>query len=207
MVSYIQFFMRVFVLVIALNVSGVVSAQSNNQAISYVTMTFPKNVQWKQSQSKKLDDGGMFAEWVVNGHDVQTTPVRVVYNKVIAGGSARNFAKKIAKQVEAACVSAKVTRLSAVSKYRDQDNVEVLCSRVGQLGFFGTAIYLTVLSDGKAIHVVSSEIKTIPSEKPGFLSPKNSIEQAQVENSKAFISLMEKFRQSIRACNNKKVCY
>lgn len=191
--------------VLSLSVSCLTHAQSDD--IAYITMKFPEQIKWEQSTSQQFKNGNMLVEWLVRKTNLQTTPVRVVYNKVIAKGNANAFAKTIIQQSQRACVNVSVTRLPNVSQHKDQYNAEILCSRLGKLGFFGTATYLTVLSDAKSKHILLSEIKTIPSKKAGFLTPRNPIEEEQVKSSQSIIALMEKFNKTARACNAKKVCH
>lgn len=174
--------------------------------IDYVTMSFPKEIKWKQLQSREFEDGGMLAEWVVDGLNAQTSPVIISYNKVIQTNNADKLARKLVTPLASACMDSKITNLAAQSQYTNQANIEVICSRFGRLGFFGTVNYITVFSDKSATHIISSETKTIPSKKAGLLVPSNNIEKEQIDNSAAIIQLMNTFRESIRVCDSKQVC-
>lgn len=179
---------------------------SKKQSVEYIVMTFPKEIPWHQSKVNNYDDGGMLAEWIVQGDSEQTSPIRIVYNKVVPGGNAKTFIQNVIEPIRSSCSDLKVTILPAVNKLSNQANAEVICSRMGKLGYFGTVYYITVLADSKSTHIVTSETKTIPSRKAGLLVPRDEIEKQQIDNSTILIGLMNKFRKSIRACDAQKNC-
>lgn len=174
--------------------------------IDYITMIFPKEIKWKQLQSREFEDGGMLAEWVIDGLNAQTSPVIISYNKVIQTNDADKLARKLVAPLTSVCLDSKITDLPVQSKHPNQANIEVICSRFGRLGYFGTVNYITVFADKNATHIISSETKTIPSKKAGLLVPNNNIEKEQIDNSAAIIQLMNTFRESIRVCDSKQVC-
>lgn len=181
------------------------STTAKNEPIDYITMSFPEQIQWQQQQNKKLDNGGIIAEWIVKGSTSQNTPVRVVYNKLLPGSDTKSLLDRAIEPLKTSCADIKITNLPATSKHANQTNMEVICSRMGKNNF-GMVFYFTALADAKATHVVRSETKTIASEKAGTLVPANKQQQQQVKNSAAIIALMNNFSKTVRACDAQKVC-
>lgn len=182
------------------------AAQNAVKQINYLTMSFPQQVQWVQSQNKGFENGNMVAAWIAKGYNDNNTPVKVIYNTVAQTANLTAFLQGALKPLQTSCADLKITNLKPVNSHSQQINLEVICSRLGKNNF-GVLYYITALADGKNIHMVRSETKTLPSAKAGILNPRNQNERNMVNNSAALINLMNGFRQTIKACDAQNHCW
>lgn len=182
------------------------SQTSSNQTISYVTMTFPKQLQWVASQNQRFNDGGMVAGWVIKGYNATNSPVSIIYNKAVQTSTLQAFLQNAIKPLQTSCPDLKITNLKPVNSHNNQINLELICSRLGKNNH-GTLYYVTAMADGKHIHMVRSETKTLASAKAGILNPRNQTERNMVNRSASMIGLMNNFRQTIKACDANNKCW
>lgn len=178
---------------------------SKAQPISHVQFNLPKQIQWVAVKNEKVANGGMIAEWVPKGYQSNNAPVRVVYQRAMPAKQPNTLLAQIAQPLQKQCSDSKVSPMKFASKYANQAGNEAICAKVGK-NRFGLVAYTNIFADAKANHLVTAEIKTLPSEKAGFLTPKNASEKKQVQNTKALIGLMKNFMNSVRACDAEKKC-
>ena len=107
------------------------------------------------------------AEWMVEGSSAESTPARVMYQKLMPVQDASTLKAQILKPL-AGCPDSKVQDLQLGSKYRDQLGFQATCSKLGTQDY-GLIDYVAIFSDGVANHVMLAEVKTPPSNKVGVL--------------------------------------
>ena len=173
------------------------------QNIAYVTFSLPEQVQWEANQDPQLAKSGI-AEWIVKGTTAQSTPARVMYQKLSPAQSTSQLKGQVTSTLPS-CADSKVTDLRGTSQYRNYITFETICSKLGK-NKYGLIDYVSIFTDGESNHVVLAEIKTPPSKKAGVLDAKTAQAQKQAETAKVLAELLNKTIQSVRACDANQRC-
>ncbi|PID66857.1 MAG: hypothetical protein CR975_01000 [Gammaproteobacteria bacterium] len=170
------------------------------------TMNFapPQQIQWKQIQNQQKD-GNILAEWVPQKNTSKNTPVRIVYRRFVSNQSASDFLLSAIQPFKKMCPDVKANAFKTKSSYANQAGAEVLCSRLGKAKF-GMVSYWSVFADGKAAHLLMSEVKTPSSEKAGVIQPKNKKQRQWANASSQLAQLMGQFNANVQVCDAKKQC-
>ena len=183
--------------------SPAASLPTSIQKIAYVTFNMPEQVQWEANKDPKLEQSGI-AEWIVKGTTAQSTPARIMYQK-LSPAQSLNVLKGQVTSTLPSCADSKVTDLRGTSQYRNYITFETICSKLGK-NKYGLIDYVSIFSDGEANHVVLAEIKTPPSKKAGVLDAKTAQAQKQAETAKVLAELLNRTIQSVRACDANQRC-
>lgn len=187
-------------------VGGTGSSLSKNiQPINHVQFNLPKQIQWANIKNNKTPNGDMIAEWVPKGFKSSNSPVRVVYQRTSPAKQPNVLLTQVSQPLKAQCTDVKNTPQQSKSQHSSQASAEVICAQMGKNGY-GLVTYTTIFADNAANHVVVSEIKTLPSQKAGLLTPKNAKEKKQIQNTQALIGVMRGFMDSVRVCDANKQC-
>ena len=145
-----------------------------------LTFSLPEQIEWmKNSDPAMLSDG--VNEWFMVGFTPETTPVRVMDQK-IAPAQPFDYLKDQLLSSLTACKDSKVTTFNGKSKYADQKNIEAICSQMGNDNY-GLITYLSIFNDGVASHLVMAEVRSPPAEKVGqvkFQGQRNSRQRHRV---------------------------
>lgn len=171
--------------------------------IAYLTFSLPEQVRWQQNEDEALDAAGV-AEWFVAGTTPQTSPARIMYQKLMPAQNSANVRAQVLKPLES-CTDSKVGGLRTASKYNRQLGFEAVCSKFGETNF-GLTNYVAIFTDGAANHLVLTEVRTPASDKAGELKPKNAQEQQWAETSRQLAELLRNTMQTIRACDANNSC-
>ena len=171
--------------------------------IGYLTFSLPEQVRWQQNEDPALDEAGV-AEWFVAGTTPQTSPARIMYQKLMPAQNSAAVRAQVLAPLES-CADSKVGGLRTGSKYNRQVSFEAVCSKFGETNF-GLTNYVSIFTDGSANHMVLTEVRTPASQKAGELAPKNAQEQQWAETSRQLMDLLRNTMQTIRACDADNNC-
>ena len=171
--------------------------------IGYVTFSLPEQVRWQQNEDPALDEAGV-AEWFVQGTTPQTSPARIMYQKLMPAQNSASVRAQVLKPLES-CVDSKVGGLRTGSKYARQVGFEAVCSKFGETNF-GLTNYVAIFTDGAANHVVLTEVRTPASQKAGQLNPRTAEEKQWAETSAQLMDLLRNTMQTVRACDANNQC-
>lgn len=171
--------------------------------INYITFSLPEQVRWVQNQAAALEEAGV-AEWYVEGTTPQTSPARVMYQKLMPAQTSNAVRAQILKPLEN-CFDSKVSGFRTSSKYGRQLSFEAVCSKFGEANF-GLINFVSIFTDGAANHLVLTEVRMPASQKVGELRPKTAAERQWVETSRRLTDLMRNTMQTIRACDANDQC-
>lgn len=177
--------------------------KNRGKKIAYLTFSPPEQVRWVENDDPALRNSGV-AEWMVEGSSAESTPARVMYQKLMPVQDASTLKAQILKPL-AGCPDSKVQDLQLGSKYRDQLGFQATCSKLGTQDY-GLIDYVAIFSDGVANHVMLAEVKTPPSNKVGVLDSKSAEVQKQAQTSKNFADMLSKAIRSVRVCNEQELC-
>lgn len=183
--------------------SGPPPALPGQAEIAYVTFSLPEQVRWQQNEDPAVAQAGV-SEWYLAGTSSQTSPARVMYQKLMPAQSSANVRAQILKPLES-CVDSAVSGSRTGSKYNRQLNFEAVCSKFGEANF-GWIQYVSILTDGAANHLVMTEVRTPPSQQAGTLAPGNAEERQWADTSRQLADLMRNTIQSIRVCDAANNC-
>lgn len=178
---------------------------SSNDEISYIKVDLPKQIEWVQSQNKKMGENGMLQEWVIKGFKSNSTPARIIYQKIVPGVESNVLMEQVLKPFKQSCADVKFTSIPLNTKHGDKIANEMICSKLGK-NPVGLVAYTSILSDKSASHLIVGEVRTLPSSKAGQLDIKNEQQRKQAETSAAIAQLMQKMSADIKACDAKNTC-
>ncbi len=168
-----------------------------------LTFSLPEQIEWmRNSDPAMLSDG--VNEWFMVGFTPETTPVRVMDQK-IAPAQPFDYLKDQLLSSLTACKDSKVTTFNGKSKYADQKNIEAICSQMGNDNY-GLITYLSIFNDGVASHLVMAEVRSPPAEKVGQVKFQGTKEQQAAAQSKRFADLLFQTMQTIKVCDSKGLC-
>ena len=174
------------------------------QKVAYLTFSLPEQIQWEQNQDPSLQQAGI-AEFLVKGYTTKNTPARVIYQQLAPAQTKASLRAQVLKPLEN-CPDSAVGEFRGDSQYRDQLNLEAVCSRLGQKGQYGLISFVSIFSDSASNHLVVSEVRTPPTAKAGDFNFKNAQMQQEAANRQAIAQLLRKTMQGIRACDEQKNC-
>lgn len=177
---------------------------SSVEKVAYLTFSLPERIQWEQNEDEKLQNAGI-AEFLVKGYTSKNTPARVIYQQLVPAETKAALRSQVLKPLEN-CPDSAVSEFRGTSRYRDQLNLEAICSRLGQNGPYGLISYVSIFSDSESNHLVVSEVRTPPTTKAGEFNFKNAEQQKEAANRQAIAELLRKTMEGIRACDEQKNC-
>lgn len=171
--------------------------------IGYVTFSLPEQVRWQQNEDPALDEAGV-AEWFVQGTTPQTSPARIMYQKLMPARPSAEVRAQVLHPLES-CTDSRVTGLRTGSRYGRQVGFEAVCSKFGNANF-GLTNFVAIFTDGAANHLVLTEVRTPASQKVGALKPKTAADKQWAETSAQLMELMRNTMQTVRACDANNQC-
>ena len=175
----------------------------SQREIAYLTFLLPNQIKWERNPDEKLNSMNI-AEWYVAGTTSATSPIRIIYQKLEPAKPVVSLREEVQGPFSV-CKDKKMSEFKGQSVYSDQINIETICSKLGE-NPFGLISYVSIFSDSVANHVVIAESKTPPSQKAGVLDFKDAENKKQAETAKTLADLAIGLMQSIRACDEKKLC-
>ena len=181
----------------------VLTAPMLQKEISHLTFSLPEQVKWERNPDEALANAGV-AEWTMAGYSVADTPARVMYQKLEPAQAPAALKRQVLEPLKT-CPDSQVNDFKGMSKYRQQVNIEAICSQLVPNNF-GLISYVSIFSDQAANHMVITEIRTPSSKKAGVLSFQDTEAQRQAEASKILSELLYNLMQTIRICDEKNLC-
>ncbi len=198
--------LNIFILGGLMMLGGCVSTEKNTEPkVAKIDFNLPQQIKWKQIKNQQKA-GNTLAEWIpVANKENSSSPVRIVYQRLLSNKSAKEFLSDAAKPLQKVCKDISASPFPNNSNYKDKVSIEVLCSRLGKAGF-GTVSYLTAYSDGQANYFLMSEVKLPASKKAGLINPKNEQEKKWAVTAAELAKVMQKFNQNTRFCDTTGQC-
>ncbi len=181
------------------------TATSQAQQISTFNFSLPEQIKWQQSKNLSKKNGGVVAEWIPQGTQLNNTQVRAIYQRLIPAVSNASLLQQIIRPLKKSCSDIRVTPFKAETSHAGALGQRVICSKLGKSPF-GIVLDAVVMSDANASHLLISEVKTPASVKAGEIQPKTDKEKIALENTNKLISVMYASIQTARACDKNKQC-
>lgn len=182
-----------------------VGSMGGSSSIDHLQLQLPQQIEWVQSQNQAVGEGGMLQEWVIKGFKSNSTPARIIYQKIVPSVPSGQLMNQVLKPFKESCADIKLTDVPLNAKYGDKASNEMICSKLGK-NPVGLVAYTSILTDKTASHLVVGEVRTLPSQKAGQLDIKNEQQRKQAETSAAIAQLMQKMTADIKVCDASKKC-
>lgn len=176
-----------------------------NDEIDHIQIDLPKQIEWVQSQNKKMGENGVLQEWVIKGFKSNSTPARIIYQKIVPSMESNMLMEQVLKPFKQNCADVKFTNIPLNTKHSDKLGNEMICSKLGK-NPVGLVAYTSVFGDKSANHLIVGEVRTLPSSKAGQIDIKNEQQRKQAETSAAIARLMQKMSADIKVCNTQNTC-
>ncbi len=177
--------------------------QAGKGEISYLTFSLPEQVKWERNPDQALANAGV-AEWIMAGYSPADSPARVMYQKLEPAKAPASLKAQVLEPLKT-CPDSQLNDFKGMSKYREQVNIEVICSQLVPNNY-GLISYVSIFTDQAANHLVITEIRTPVSKKAGVLTFQNTEAQKQAEASKILSELLYNLMETIRICDDKNLC-
>ena len=136
-----------------------------------VQVTLPSTMEWELATNKS-DDHQYLREWILKGSSFETTKWLIVEQKLILPKkvSAKNYLASIFSSAKAACSHVLFNGPEKLNlKNAESVAGRFMCAQ--QIGKnYGTFTDQRVITDGKAVFVITSEIRTDVTEKAGVFA-------------------------------------
>lgn len=173
--------------------------------INHVHFALPKNITWVQTTNQQ-QSGNISNEWVIQSFNPVTTPVGFAYQRLKTNMNMSQFIEQLVKPYQNRCNDVEIFPLLIKNAYPQTVGVELICAEFAKSGY-GVLADAVIFSDGYAMHLLLSEVKTLPAKRAGELAVFNDQQKQQAQRSQQLSQMMLATLNAIKVCDNHQQCY